>query len=292
MGPKKQTKLADDSDLSVIEPIIEIKPVVKWAGGKRGLISQYEKHLPKKFGTYYEPFFGGGAIFFHLYKHGKISKAVISDVNVELMHMYQVIKDDVDGLIHELKTGNYVNEKERFYEVRKWEPKNKVKRSARLLYLNHTCYNGLYRVNKSGKFNVPFGKYSPNVTICDEENLRAVNKALINVEIKVCDFEEAVKDVEKNDFIYFDPPYYPLTETADFTSYTKGGFNLSDQVRLSTTYKLLAEKGCRILLSNSYTNEVKELYSEYKQIEIWAKRFINSKPEGRKGVKELLMINF
>ncbi|MCG3255499.1 MAG: DNA adenine methylase [Candidatus Heimdallarchaeota archaeon] len=292
MGSNKQTSFTDFPEVAVNDSIKEIKPVVKWAGGKRGLIAQYEEHLSEKFGAYYEPFFGGGAIFFHLYKLGKLSKSVVADTNAELMHMYEVIRDNVEVLIQELKNGNYINDKGRFYEVRAWEPEDKIKRAARLIYLNHTCYNGLYRVNKKGKFNVPFGKYSPNVTIIEEENLRLVSKALKDVEILICDFEETVKKCKKNDLVYFDPPYYPLTETADFTSYTSQGFNLEDQIRLAETFRKLSDKSCKVLLSNSHTKKVQELYQGFQQIEIWAKRYINSKPEGRKGVKELLIKNF
>jgi len=292
MGSRRQTTFTEFPELAANDSINEIKPVLKWAGGKRGIIAQYDKHFPEKFNTYYEPFFGGGAIFFHLYKIGLLSKVVIADNNTELMHMYEVIRDRVEVLIQELETGNYINEKERFYEVRKNEPEDKIKRAARLIYLNHTCYNGLYRVNKSGKFNVPFGKYAPNVSIYEEDNLKAVSEALKDTKILICDFEDAVKEAKKGDFVYFDPPYYPLTETADFTSYTSQGFNLSDQIRLAEIYQQLDKKGCKVLLSNSYTLKVQELYDGFEQIEIWAKRYINSKPEGRKGVKELLIKNF
>lgn len=294
-------KISEKEKIKSIKPIKNsnqvIKPIVKWAGGKRSLISQYEENFPEEFNHYYEPFFGGGALFFHLYKNNKIKTATLSDINAELMHMYEVVRDNVEELIGELQNGNYVNEKEKFYEIRKWEPDGetlggKIQRSARLIYLNHTCYNGLYRVNKKGKFNVPYGRYPPNVTICDEVNLRLVKKALKNVEIGICDFEKAVNNCKSGDLIYFDPPYVPLSITSSFTDYTKGGFGTIEQEKLAKSFQKLAEKDCYVMLSNSDTELVHKLYKQFNKTEIWAKRYINSKPEGRKGIKELLITSF
>ncbi|MHA1399442.1 MAG: DNA adenine methylase [Candidatus Heimdallarchaeaceae archaeon] len=271
--------------------VLTPEPVVKWAGGKRGLIDKYNRYFPKKFNKYYEPFFGGGAVFFHLFSLGRIKNAKISDINEELINMYIVIRDRVDELIEELKSGKYYNEKEQYYKIRAEEPTDPVHRAARLIYLNHTCFNGLYRVNKQGKFNVPFGRYPKNVKILDEKNLRSVMKCLQKVDIKVQDFEEAVKDAKEGDFVYFDPPYAPLTETADFTSYTKEGFNFKEQERLANLFKDLSGRGCYVMESNSSAQIIKELYAEFEIIEIKAKRYINSDPKGRKGVFESLILS-
>ncbi|UJG40447.1 MAG: DNA adenine methylase [Candidatus Heimdallarchaeum aukensis] len=274
-------------------PIFKIspEPVVKWAGGKRGLIEQYSRYFPSNFNHYFEPFFGGGAVFFHLSSLGLIKKAKISDINSELINMYIVIRDNVEELISELKSGKYYNDKEQYYKIRAEEPNDPVLRAARLIYLNHTCFNGLYRVNKKGKFNVPYGRYPKDVKIFDENNLREVMLSLQNVEITVEDFEESVKEAQEGDFIYFDPPYAPLSKTADFTSYTKEGFGEKEQQRLAKVFRKLCEKGCYVMESNSSAPIIKELYSDFDIITVSAKRYINSDPSGRKGVDELLILS-
>ena len=272
--------------------VIMAEPVVKWAGGKRGLIDKYRRFFPKNFGKYYEPFFGGGAVFFYLFSSGKISSAKISDINEELINMYIVIRDNINKLIEELKSGKYINEKEIYYKIRASEPSDPVERAARLIYLNHTCYNGLYRVNKQGKFNVPYGRYPKNVKIFDEHNLRQVSKCLQNVEITTEDFEESVKNAQKGDFVYFDPPYAPISATADFTSYTSGGFGLKEQERLAKVFKELSDRGCYVMESNSSAPIILELYKDFNIQFIHAKRYINSDPKGRKGVQETLIMNY
>ncbi len=267
------------------------RPFVKWAGGKGQLLEQIERCLPEKFGKYYEPFIGGGALFFHLWNTERLSEAVISDNNPDLINIYRVIKTDVDGLIEELKKPKYVNEKERYYEIRAWEPEDPVEKAARMLYLNKTCFNGLYRVNSKGKFNVPFGRYK-NPRYLNEENLREVHEALKNTEILLTDFENAVKGAEKGDFVYFDPPYHPLSDTANFTSYTKGAFTSDDQKRLAETFRRLAEKGVYVMLSNSYTEFIESLYSDFNLHTVYARRHINSDPNGRGEIREYLITNF
>ena len=298
---KKDSEKIQTSLLGFLDPstnsskythVIIAEPVVKWAGGKRGLIDKYRRFFPKTFSKYYEPFFGGGAVFFYLTGIGKISKAKISDINAELINMYIVIRDNVEALIKELKSGKYINEKEVYYKIREWEPKDPIQRAARLIYLNHTCYNGLYRVNKQGKFNVPYGRYPKNVKIFDEKNLRLVSKCLKNVEITVEDFEEAVQDAQEGDFVYFDPPYAPISATADFTSYTSEGFGLEEQKRLARVFRDLSEKGCYVMESNSSAPVILELYKDFRIEFIHAKRYINSDPKGRKGVQETLIMNF
>ncbi|MHA1223735.1 MAG: DNA adenine methylase [Candidatus Heimdallarchaeaceae archaeon] len=271
---------------------LDLKPILKWAGGKRGLIEKYKPFFPKKFNKYYEPFFGGGAIFFYLFTQGFIKEAKLSDINQELINVYIVTRDKVEELIDELKSGKYINEKEVFYRIRAEEPSDAVTRAARLIYLNRTCYNGLYRVNKQGKFNVPFGRYPKNVRIFDEENLRNVSESLKNVELASEDFEEAVKNAQEGDFVYFDPPYVPLTTTADFTDYTSEGFGLKEQERLAKVFKELDERGCLVMESNSSAPIIWKLYTGFIIDAVHAKRFISSDPNGRGGVKETVIRNY
>lgn len=268
------------------------KPFVKWAGGKGQLLNDISKNIPEEFNDYYEPFVGGGAVFFFLYSKGLIKKAYLSDLNEELINAYTVIKYKVFDLIEELKRSDfYVNKKEQYYKIRSWEPKDPVQRAARFIYLNKTAYNGLYRVNAQGKFNVPFGRYK-NPKILDARNLIAVHNALQVADIFVADFQEAVRNAKKMDFIYFDPPYQPISNTASFTQYTKGAFKKEDQIRLARVFKELDSRGCFVLLSNSDNYFIKALYNNYKIITVHARRAINSKPEGRKGVTELLIKNY
>jgi len=267
------------------------KPVVKWAGGKSQLIEQIEEYLPQEFGTYYEPFVGGGALFFHMWNSGRIKEAVISDNNPDLINIYQVIKKRPEELIKELKKPKYKNEKEAYYKIREWEPTEAVVKAARMLYLNKTCFNGLYRVNSKGKFNVPFGKYK-NPKFLNEDNIWAVHEALKNTEIRLCDFEKGVNGVKAGDFVYFDPPYHPLSSTANFTGYTKNSFNEDDQRRLAKTFQRLAENDVYVMLSNSYTDFIKELYDGFNLKIVYARRAINSNANGRGEIKEFLILSY
>ncbi len=273
--------------LETVKKIKEPKPFVKWVGGKRQLVNEIHKRIPLNFNRYYEPFIGGGAVFFS----NGFNKAIISDVNQELINAYNVIKENVDNLIISLKKHLY-NE-EYFYELRKKDTSDlsNIERASRFIYLNKTCYNGLYRVNKKGKFNVPFGKYKSPL-ICDEENLKAVNYKLIKTKILCTDFEKSVLTAKENDFVYFDPPYMPLSSTSYFVGYSKNGFAYNEQLRLKSVYKKLSEKGVYCMLSNSYTNEVKELYSEYNIDTVKATRVINSKANGRGKIKEVIITNY
>ncbi len=268
----------------------EAKPFVKWAGGKGQLLNELTKNLPE-FKNYHEPFVGGGALFFRLYSMGKIRKAYLNDSNEELMNAYQVIKGDVDSLINELQSGNYQNTKEIYYKIRAEELKDKVKRVARFIYLNKTAYNGLYRVNKKGKFNVPFGGYV-NPTICDEKNLKLVSQALQKVELVSEDFSMVLKHAQKVDLVYFDPPYFPLSETSNFTSYTSEGFTKEDQDRLYEVYKHLDSGGRFVMLSNSYHPYTKKLYQEFDLEIVFAGRAISCKADGRGKIRELIIRNW
>ena len=267
------------------------RPFLKWAGGKSRLISQYEPYLPDRDGVlrYYEPFIGSAALFFHLQPHD----ARLSDCNKKLIEVYEVVRDDVEALIEALQP--HKNEKGYYYDVRAQDPADltKVERAARLIYMNKTCYNGLYRENQKGEFNVPFGRYK-RPKICDRPRLRAASKALQGVHLAAVDFEEAVADAGKGDFIYFDPPYVPLNATSSFTSYSRFGFDEADHRRLAAAYRELHERGCRVMLSNSSAPLVYDLYEtpEYQLIPVQASRSINSKADQRGPVTELLIVNY
>ena len=271
-----------------------VAPVVKWAGGKRQILDEITKYIPDEFSTYYEPFLGGGAVLFEL----QPEKAVVNDINQELMNIYQVIKENVDELIEDLK--KHKNEREYFYKIREFDRDterysrlSRVERASRFIYLNKTCYNGLFRVNKSGEFNAPFGNYK-NPNIVNENTLRAVSEYFnrANIIFTCQDFEAALQSAEKGDFVYLDPPYDPVSETASFTEYDKGGFDRGEQIRLKKVCDKLNEKGIKFLLSNSATDFIMDLYKDYKIKIIKAKRAINSKPDRRGDVDELLVMNY
>lgn len=269
----------------------EAKPFVKWAGGKKQLLSKLLAFAPLRFEDYFEPFLGGGAFFFKLCSLGNIKRTHLNDSNPELVNAYTVIKEKPMELIRELKSVEYKNDKESFYRIRGEKPDTEVKAAARFVYLNKTAFNGLYRVNSEGKFNVPFGKYK-HPRILDEENILAVNKALQKDEITCLDFEEAVANARKNDFVYFDPPYQPISKTSSFTSYTAGSFTEKDQERLFNCFERLDKKGSFLMLSNSYSELVKELYGDYNTYIVKASRAISCKAEGRGKIRELIITNY
>jgi DNA adenine methylase len=276
-------------------------PFVKWAGGKTQLLDAIDSMVPDSFGRYFEPFLGGGAVFFHLVGKGVKFESRISDINSELINAYITIKSNVEELIEVLQI--YEQEYRRdpavfYYQLRdspEYSNNDNVKRSARFITLNRTCFNGLYRVNRQGKFNVPMGRYN-NPTICNSDNLRNVSAALnqSNARISVGDYKDILLQAKENDFIYLDPPYVPSSKTSDFTGYTNNGFTVKDQEDLSNTFKKLDSLGCRVLLSNSDTPLVRELYCDYASniVEVDAKRAINSKANRRTGHKELLIRNY
>jgi DNA adenine methylase len=267
------------------------RPFLKWAGGKTQLLPHLIHRIPNSFNRYLEPFIGGGALFFAL--QPRIS--LLADCNQELISCYQVVRSDVDALIEELKGFRY--EKEMYYEVREWDRKpdfgqmSRVKRAARLIYLNKTCFNGLYRVNSKGHFNVPFGSYS-DPTIVDPENLKACSTVLQRAIIQSSNFEQVLEIAEAGDFVYFDPPYAPTSDTADFTSYSKDGFDDAAQELLLLVCLQLNQRGVKWMVSNSNTPIIQELYRGFKVEPIIASRAINSKASKRGAVIELLIRNF
>lgn len=274
-----------------------VAPVVKWVGGKRQLLSEIKKYTPNKFYTYFEPFVGGGAVLFEL----QPKQAVINDINRELVNLYSVIQNNVEELINKLSDSNlYSNTSECYYRIRELdrEPKeyNKltgIDKAARVLYLNKTCYNGLYRVNSMGEFNSPFGSYK-NPNIVNEITLRAVNKYFNDANIKFLntDFEKAVKNAKKEDFVYFDPPYAPISKTSNFTGYNESGFGETEQIRLKKLCDKLNEKGVKFLLSNSDCEFIRNLYKDYNIVTIRAKRTINSNGNNRGAISEVLIRNY
>ena len=268
----------------------EARPFVKWAGGKRQLLDELTQGLPY-FENYHEPFIGGGALFFRLEAMNRIKRAYLSDSNAELINTYSVIKNEVFELMSELASPLYVNDEAAYYKIRASRPKTNVERAARFIYMNKTAFNGLYRVNSSGGFNVPFGRYD-NPKILDSQNLMLVHRALQKDELYCGDFTIALKNAKRGDFVYFDPPYFPISKTSNFTGYTKDGFGENEQKKLLKTYKELDSKGCFVLLSNSYSDFISELYAEFEPETVHANRMINCKGNQRGKIKELIVRNW
>ncbi len=269
-------------------------PVLKWVGGKRQLLQDISKHIPEKYSTYYEPFLGGGAVLFNL----QPDKAVVNDINEDLINVYTIIRDNLEELIEDLK--NHKNKADYFYEIReldrdkkKYSQLSKIEKASRIIYLNKTCYNGLFRVNQQGEFNTPFGRYK-NPNIVNETTLRAVSNYFNKAKIifKCGDFEEAVKGIRKSSFVYFDPPYDPVSDSANFTGYNKGGFDKEEQIRLKNLCDKLDARGIKFLLSNSVTEFILELYEDYNKTIVQANRAINSRGDKRGKVAEVLVKNY
>ncbi len=267
------------------------RPFLKWAGGKARLIDQYKPFLPVEFGSYHEPFLGGGALFFHLaarlQAQGK--KAYLSDLNPELVNVYQCVRDHVEPLIVLLKEHQERHGEARYYEVRSHIQTDPIKRAARFIYLNKTCYNGLYRENAKGLFNVPIGRYK-NPKICAPELLRPASAALQLADISQRPFSAVIESAQSNDFVYFDPPYQPLSATSKFTAYSRYRFGEAEQIELKNLIAQLAAKKVQVLTSNSDCPFIRELYSDFQIKIITAARSINSKGSKRGKITEVLAI--
>lgn len=265
------------------------KPFLKWAGGKTGLLPEILPRLPAQIGRYYEPFIGGGAVFFALASENRIEQAYLGDANTELVLTYQTIAQMPWKVIAQLKGLAAKHSETFFYAMRARKPKpNLAAYAARMIYLNKTCFNGLYRVNKKGEFNVPFGDYK-NPTICDEEIILAASKVLSDADIAVGDFEERLSTAKRGDVVYCDPPYVPASPTANFTAYSKVGFGLGEHERLRHVAEKLIARGVHVLLSNSDTPLVRKLYQGFNLEPVKARRAINSKGGKRGHVGELLI---
>ena len=266
---------------------LRIRPFLKWAGGKTRLLPALRQSLPPRFNKYFEPFVGGGAFFFDL----SPSQAVLGDSNPELINCYEVVREQPEALVRSI-TKLRVSEAE-FYRLRQLDPNTlpAVARAARLIYLNKTCYNGLYRVNKQGKFNTPYG-YPRDLKLVDAANLMAASRSLEKAQLLNTDFEAVLKTAKRGDFIYFDPPYVPVGRFSDFQRYTKDQFYEADQVRLAEHFCELSARGCFVLLSNSFNERTRKLYSKFLQRTVQMPRFVNCRGEGRGHVNELLISNY
>ena len=296
---------------------MKVKPFVKWAGGKGSLIPQLRNYYPLELEngiieTYIEPFVGSGAVLIDALQNYQIKKAYAFDINEELINCYNVIKTEVNKLIKLLsklekeyllldaegRKDFYYNKRDEYNSYRLQKNEISIKKASEFIFLNRTCFNGLYRVNRSGDFNVPMGNYR-NPTICDGENLKELSKLLKNVEFKCEDYAESLKYADENTFIYFDPPYRPLNITSSFTSYTKDDFNDEDQKGLGKFYKELDNRNSKLMLSNSNpknTNKAdtffEDIYKEFNINEVYAKRMINSDSSNRGAISELVITNY
>ncbi|HHK7569616.1 TPA: DNA adenine methylase, partial [Streptococcus pneumoniae] len=274
---------------------VTLQPFTKWTGGKRQLLPVIRELMPKTYNRYFEPFVGGGALFFDLAP----KDAVINDFNAELINCYQQIKDNPQELIEILKVHQEYNSKEYYLDLRsadrdeRIDMMSEVQRAARILYMLRVNFNGLYRVNSKNQFNVPYGRYK-NPKIVDEELISAISVYINNnqLEIKVGDFEKAIVDVRTGDFVYFDPPYIPLSETSAFTSYTHEGFSFADQVRLRDAFKRLSDTGAYVMLSNSSSALVEELYKDFNIHYVEATRTNGAKSSSRGKISEIIVTNY
>jgi DNA adenine methylase len=274
----------------VYSPIqaVSPRPFLKWAGGKGRLIQQYISYFPSSFETYYEPFLGGGAVFFYLVPR----RSSLMDINPELVNVYRCIRDDVHQVIDRLWEHQSKHSTEYYYQMRSHPGTTEIDRAARLIYLNKTCFNGLYRENSQGKFNVPMGRYK-NPKICNPELLCAASSALKRATINVDPFEQVLQEAKThNDFVYFDPPYYPISATSCFTSYNRYSFSSSDQIRLRDTFVELAQRGVKVMLSNSDCPFIRDLYQDFNIYTIYAARAINSNAQRRGKITEVLVTSY
>jgi DNA adenine methylase len=274
--------------------MVDARPFLKWAGGKRQLLGPLLAHVRRlgASGVYHEPFVGGGAVFFELHRRGMIrGETYLSDVNERLIEAYLGVAGDVEAVIANLRDHATRHGPEHFYAVRASLPDSLAARAARIVYLNRTCFNGLYRENRRGEFNVPIGRYT-NPAICDEPRLRAASEALRTALIECRSFETVLDRANPGDLVYFDPPYVPVSNTANFTAYAKQGFGPDDQARLASVFRELASRGVHVMLSNSWTDTVRCLYSEYHIHRVKATRAVNSRAEGRGKVTEVVVTSF
>ncbi len=275
------------------KPIVDIKPFLKWAGGKRQLLPEIRNYLPTSFNRYFEPFLGAGAVLFDL----KPQSAVVNDTNEELINCYRAIQLFPNELVEHLK--KHKNEKDYFYHIRSldrtqsFKELTQVERASRIIYLNKTCYNGLFRVNSKGEFNAPFGRYK-NPDIVQEDLIWSLHDYLNKnqIDFYTGDFESATDEAVRGDFVYFDPPYDPVSDTSSFTGYQMNQFGKNEQKRLLRLFDQLTMRGCKVMLSNSSTPFIRDLYKDYKILTISAYRFINSKAEKRGKIDEVLILNY
>jgi len=282
-GNSSREQLAIDLDGNSYIP--QAVPFVKWAGGKTQLLDTLARYVPKEFERYYEPFVGGGALFFHL----QPSMATLGDANAELINCYRCVRDCCEPLIELLS--KYPYDEDFYYSMRASCPTDSLERAARFLYLNRTCFNGLYRVNKQGQFNVPMGRYR-NPLICEADKLRACSLALQGVELLQGDYEATVSGAQRGDFVYIDPPYHPISRYSDFKRYTRDFFYEEDQVHLRDVIVELVDRGCYVLASNSYCDFILDLYSDFTIVPVMARRSINKDGSKRSSIREALIVGY
>lgn len=271
--------------------MINARPVLKWAGGKGQLLPELLNRMPATLGAYHEPFAGSAALFFELAARNRLTSAYLSDVNPALMEVYVAIRDCVEEVIDVLK--RHPHDETHYYTIRALHPATLTlpERAARVIYLNKTCYNGLYRENRAGHFNVPFGRYK-NPTICDEPNLRAASRTLQTVTLTCEHYSSALQAAQTGDFVYFDPPYHPMSSTSNFTAYARHGFGEADQEQLRDVFRELTRRGVNVMLSNSDTPFVRDLYAGYAIARVYAARHVNSKARLRGKVPEVIVCNY
>jgi DNA adenine methylase len=266
-----------------------LRPILKWAGGKRSLVPRILQELPQRIETYYEPFVGGAAVFLALAEEKRFERAVITDKNQHLIDMYTVVRDDLGKLLKKLEALQDRTSEDEYYEIRAERGGSKVERAARLIYLNKTGYNGLYRVNSKGGFNVPYGRYK-RPKIYDPERLAIVSQHLQDVTIRVADFEESCNAAKRGDAVYLDPPYLPVSKTASFSAYHSEAFGMPEHQRLAKVFERLKKRGITAVLSNSATPETRKLYESFKCSDVAVRRPINSVASRRGAVSELLVV--
>lgn len=267
---------------------VSARPFLKWAGGKGRLLQQYISYFPSSFDTYYEPFLGGGAVFFYLSPR----RSHLMDINPELVNVYRCIRDQIEGVIGLLWEHQRNHSNDYYYYLRSHPGSSEIERAARLIYLNKTCFNGLYRENSQGKFNVPMGRYK-DPKICNPALLYAASSALKRATINVYPFDMTLEDAKTSqDFVYFDPPYHPISATSCFTSYCRYSFNQSDQIRLRDTFVELARRGVKVMLSNSDCPFIRDLYQDFTIHTIYASRAINSNAQRRGKISEVLVTSY
>lgn len=269
---------------------LKASPVIKWVGGKTKLLPELLERMPAKYGRYYEPFAGGAALFFRIAPE----RAVLADSNPDLIGLYSTLASDVGAVIRRLEHHRDEHSERHYYDTRtRWNDRDErwatADRAATFIYLNKTCFNGLWRVNRSGDFNVPIGRYT-DPPICVPEALRAAHAVLARATIRHCDYRTAVEDAKRNDFLYFDPPYDPVSATANFTSYSANAFGPEQQQELADTARMLVERGCKVMLSNSDTPFIRSLYKGFKIDRVKCPRAINSNASKRGDVDEVIVV--
>jgi DNA adenine methylase len=273
--------------VSILGEITVPRPFLKWAGGKSQLLPQYRPYFPQAYKAYFEPFLGGGAVFFHL----RPRQAILSDINPELVNVYRCVRDHVQALIDQLEQHQQQHCAEYYYHLRSRTQLPDIERAARLIYLNKTCFNGLYRENSNGEFNVPMGRYQ-SPAICNMELLQSAALALQDADIHNQPFYHVIQLAQPQDFVYFDPPYHPLSATSNFTAYSRDAFTAADQIQLRDTVLALAQQGVSVMVSNSDCEFVRELYANFMIHTISANRAINSNAQKRGKITELLITSY